>query len=102
MDKSSFLKVIEIVVALRFKCMGSYPADKIPQLTKHFFAIQFSPSNDRGENWIMVARIDKNCYSADSLGRRRSTYSFLTKKYPRLVQLFKFLFLQKQKKHLRN
>ena len=66
--------------------MGSYPSDEVPQLTKYSFAIVNSaPSNDRGEHWIMMARLDKTYYFADSLGRKRTAYSFLTKKYRRMV-----------------
>ena len=33
----------------------------------------------------MIARLDKISYFADSLGRKRSTYSFLSKKYRRMI-----------------
>ena len=33
----------------------------------------------------MIARLDKSYYFADSLGRKRSTYPFLTKKLRRMV-----------------
>ena len=57
--------------------MGSYLSDTVPHLTKHSFAIFTSvPSNDRGEDWITIARLDKNYYFADSLGKKRSTYLF--------------------------
>ena len=80
MDNFSLLQIIERIPELRFKYMGSYPSDKVPQLTKYSFAIVNSaPSNDRGEHWIMMARLDKTYYFADSLGRKRTTYSFLTK-----------------------
>ena len=66
--------------------MGSYPSDTVPQLTKYSFAIiNSAPSNDRGEHWIMIARLNKSYYFADSLGRKRSTYPFLTKKFRRMV-----------------
>ena len=66
--------------------MGSYPSDKVPQLTKYSFAIVNSaPSIDRGEHWIMMARLDKTYYFVNSLGRKRTIYSFLTKKYRRMV-----------------
>ena len=43
--------------------MGSYPSDTIPQLTEYSFAIINSAlSNDRGEHWIMIARLDKSYY----------------------------------------
>ena len=66
--------------------MGSYSSDKVPQLTKYSFAIVNSaPSNDRGEHWITIARLDKTYYFADSLGRKTTVFSFLTKKYRQMV-----------------
>ena len=86
MDNFLLLQIIERIPELRFKHMGFYPSDKVPQLTKYSFAIVNSaPSNDRGEHWIMMARLDKTYYFADSLGRKRTTYFFLTKKYRRMV-----------------
>ena len=86
MDNFSLLQIIERIPELRFKYMGSYPSDKVPQLTKYSFAIVNSaPSNDRGEHWIMMARLDKTYYISDSLDRKRTAYSFLTKKYRRMV-----------------
>ena len=86
MDYFSLLQVIERIPELRFKYMGSYPSDKVPRLTKYSFAIVNSaPNNDRGEHWIMIARLDKTYYFADSLGQKRTTYSFLTKNYGRMV-----------------
>ena len=79
MDSFSLMQIIERIRELRFKYMGSYPCDKVPQLTKS------APSNDRGELWIMVAQSDKTYYFADFLGQKRSFYSSLTKKYWRMV-----------------
>ena len=80
MDKFLLLQIIERIPELKFKYMGLYPSDKVPQLTKYSFAITNSaPSTGRGEHWIMIARLDKNYYIADSLGRKRSFYPFLTK-----------------------
>ena len=85
MDTFSLLQSIERIPELRFKYMGSYPSDEVPQLTKYSFAIVNSaPSNDRGEHWILIARLDKTFYFAETLGRKRTACSFLTKKY-RLV-----------------
>ena len=86
MDSFSILQIIERTPELRLRYMGSYPSDTVLQQTKHSFAIiNATPSNDRGENWIMIDRLEKNYYFADSLGRKRSTYTFLTKKYRRMV-----------------
>ena len=66
--------------------MGSYPSDKVPQLTKYSFAIiNSASSNDRGEHWIMIARLNKTYYFADSLVRKRTAYSFLTKKSKKVL-----------------
>ena len=86
MDNFSLLQINERMPELRLKYMGSYPSDKVPQLTKYSIAIVNStPSNDRGEHWIMIARLDKTYYFADSLGQKKRFYSFLTKKYQRIV-----------------
>ena len=40
--------------------MGAYASDAVPQLTNYSFAIIISaPSNDRGEHWNMVPRLEK-------------------------------------------
>ena len=81
MDNFPLLQIIERVPELSFKYMGSYPSDTVPQLTKYSFAIiNSAQSNDRGEHWIIIARLDKSYYFADSLERKRSTHPFLTKK----------------------
>ena len=86
MDNFTLLQINERIPELRFKYMGSYPSDTVPQLTNYSFAIiNSAPSNDRGEEWIMIARLDKSYYFADSLGRKRSSYPFLTKKFRRMV-----------------
>ena len=60
MDNCSLLQIIERVPELRFKYLGSYPSDKVPQLTKYSFAIVNSaPSNNRGEHWITIALLGK-------------------------------------------
>ena len=86
MDNFSLLQIFERIQELTFKYVVSYPSDTVPQLTKYSFAIiNPAPSNDRGEHRVMIARLDKSYYFADSLGRKRSTYTFLTKKFPRMV-----------------
>ena len=77
MDNFSLLQIIERIPELRLKYMESYASDAVPQLTKYSSAIiNSAPSNDRGEHWIMIARLDKSYYFADSLGRKRSNALF--------------------------
>ena len=74
-------KIIERIPELRFKYSGSYPSDKVPQQTKYSFAMMNSAqSTDGGEHWIMIARLNKNYFFADSLEQKRTTKSFVTKK----------------------
>ena len=88
MDNFSLLKIIERILELSFKYMGSYPSDKVPQLIKFCFAIVNSaPSKDRGEQLIMMARLNKTYYFADYSSRKRTTYSFLPKTYRRMIQM---------------
>ena len=57
--------------------MGSYPYDKVPQLTNYSFAIINSiPSDNRGNLWITIARLDKTYYFADSLGKKNQIIPF--------------------------
>ena len=77
----SLLQFFERILEFRFKYMGSYPSDKVPQLTKYSFAIVNSaPSNDRGEHWIMIAQLDKTYYFADSLGPKKNSLFLSNKK----------------------
>ena len=49
MDNFSLLQIIERNPELKFKYMGSYFSDTLPQLTKYSFAIfNLAPSNDSG------------------------------------------------------
>ena len=87
-ESFSHLQIFEKIPELRFKYMGSYPSDKVPELTIYSFTvINSAPSNDRRENSILIARLDKSYYFEDSLARDRSIYPFLTKKYRRMLLL---------------
>ena len=74
MDSFSLVQVIEKNPELKFKYMGSYPSDKVSQLTKYSVAtINTAPINNSGEHWITKARIEKkNLYFADSSGRKKN------------------------------
>lgn len=84
MDNISLSQIIERIPILKYRYIGNYPADNVPNLPKYTFAIiNTAPSSSSGEHWIMIARLNKTYYFADSLGRRR--YKFLNKKYQRMV-----------------
>ena len=68
MDNTSLRDIIEHIPELKFWYIGSFPADFVPNLPKLTFAIiKTSPSSEVGEHWIMVGRLDRNYYYADSL-----------------------------------
>ena len=60
MDNFLLPLIIERIPELRFKYMGSYSSDTVPQLTKDSFAIiNSASSHDRGELWITESQLDK-------------------------------------------
>ena len=86
MDKISSAQIINRIPELKYKYIGSFPSNAVPNLPKYSFAIVNSaPSHSVGEHWIMIARLHDNYFYADSLGRPYSSYSFLNSKYTRMV-----------------
>ena len=53
LDNFSLLQIIETNPELRFKYMGSYPSDTVPQLTKYSFAIINSAQAMIEENTVL-------------------------------------------------
>ena len=53
LDNFSLLQTIERNPELRFKYMGSYPSDTVPQLTKYSFAIINSAQAMIEENTVL-------------------------------------------------
>ena len=66
MDNFLLLQIIEGIPELKFKYMGSYTSDTVPQLKKNTLLQILTQPQDRGENWIMIARLYKSYYFADS------------------------------------
>ena len=70
MDNTSIHDIIERIPELKFWYIGSFPADFVPNLPKFVFAIfNTSPNSEVGEHWIMIGRLNRNYYYADSLAR---------------------------------
>ena len=54
-------QIIESIPELKFKNIGSFPADFIPNLPKFSFAIINTASRKEvGEHWILIARLNRN------------------------------------------
>ena len=82
MDSFSLVQVIEKNPELKFKYMGSYPSDKVSQLTKYSVAtINTAPINNSGEHWITKARIEKKTYILPILQVEKKIGYFPTKDF---------------------
>ena len=82
MDNTSLRDIFERIPELKFRYIRSFPADFVPKLPKFTFAIiNTSPSSEVREHWIIIDRLNRNYYYADSLARLVTHYKFLNKKY---------------------
>ena len=87
MDNTSLRQIIERIPELKYRYIGSFPADCVARLPTFSFAIiNTSPSSEAGEHWTMIARLNRTYYYADSLARPITNYKFLNKKYQKLMQ----------------
>ena len=85
MDNQSLQQNFERIPELKFKYIVSFPADFIPNLPKFSFAIINTASSRKvGEHWILIARINRNYYYADSLARSITHYKFIGKSTKKL------------------
>ena len=87
MDNTSLRQIIEFIPELKFRYIGSFPADCIPSLPIFSFAIiKSSPSSEAGEQWIMLAWLNRTYYYADFLDRQITQYNFLNKNCQKMIQ----------------
>ena len=79
-DNFALQQIISRIFPLKFRYLGSFPADHVPTLDNDTFAIiNTQPSNMQGEHWIKIANSRHELYFADSLGRKG--YSFLNNQH---------------------
>ena len=84
MDNQSLQEIIERISELKFNYIGSFPADFIPNLPKFCFAIiNTASTKEVGEHWILIVRLNRSYYYADSLARSITHHKFLGKKVPK-------------------
>ena len=82
MDNFALQQIINRILLLKFRYLGSFPSDYIPTLDNDTFAIiNTQPSNMQGEHWIMIAKVRHEFYFADSLGCKG--YSFFNNQHYR-------------------
>ena len=85
MDNTSLKQVVNRVHLLKYRYMGSFPSDFVPNLPNDTFAIiNTHPSNTSGENWIMIAKFHHELYFGDSLGLSINNYPFLKQNYSQM------------------
>ena len=76
MDNFALQQTINRILLLKFRYLGSFPSDYLPNLHIDTFAIiNTQPSKMQGEHWIMIAVFRHEFYFAASLGCEG--YSFL-------------------------
>ena len=79
-------QIINLILLLKFRCLGSFLSYYLPTLDNDTFAIiSTQPSNMQGEHWIMFANFRQDLYFADSLGCKR--YRFLNNKHQHYKQV---------------
>ena len=87
MDNTSLKQIVNRIPLLKYRYMGSFPSDFVPNLPNVMFAIiNLQPSNKPGEHWIMIAKFHHELYFADSLGLSVINYPFLKQNYRQKVR----------------
>ena len=82
MDNTSLKQIDNRLPLHKYRYMGSFPSDFVPNLPNDKFEIiNTQPSNTPGENWIMIAKFRHELYFADSFGLSINNYLFLKQNY---------------------
>ena len=79
MDNKSLRDIIQRISSLKYKYLGSFPANMMPlQLPINtFLIVNTEPSGEKGLHWVMFANKSGKIYYADSLGLPLSRYKFI-------------------------
>ena len=57
MDDIALRQIIDLIPLLKYRYLGSFPADRVPNLPNDTFAIvNTEPSYMSGEHWVMIAK----------------------------------------------
>ena len=84
MDSFALQQIINCILPLKFRYLGSFRSHYVATLDNDTFAIiNTQPSIMQGEHWIMIANFRHELYFADSLGR--IGYSFLKQHYKQMM-----------------
>ena len=87
MDNNSLKQIVNRILLLKYRYMGSFPSDFVSNLPNDTFAIfNTQPSNTPGEHWIMIAKFHHELVFADSLGLSINNYPFLKQNNSQMVR----------------
>ena len=87
MDNTSLKQMFNRIPLLKYRYIGSFPSDFVPNLPNDTFAlINTQPSNTPGEHWIMIAKFHNDLYFADSLGLSINNWPFLKQNYSQMIR----------------
>ena len=81
MDNQQLLHVVNRFPHLKFKYLGSFPADLRPKNlpTNTFCIINTDPSTQPGSHWILLANKNGKLFYGDSMGEVLEKYGIKTK-----------------------
>ena len=86
-DNTSPRQIVNRILLLKYRYIGSFPSDFVPNLPNYTFAIiNTQPSNTPGEHWIMIGKIHHKLNFADSFGLSINNYPFLKQNYSQMVR----------------
>ena len=86
-DNTSLKQIVNRILLLKYRYIGSYPSDFFPNLSNDTFAIiNTQASNTSGKHWILIAKFHHELYFADSLGVSINNYPFLQQNYSLMVR----------------
>ncbi len=88
MDSKGLQDIINRIPLLKYKYIGSVPADNIPRLQKNTFAIVNTDlSFEEGTHWILIANKNGKFYYADSMGQPLEVYENIKLPYKNIQRL---------------
>ena len=78
MDNTSLKQIVTRIPLLKYRYMGSFTSDFVPNLPNDTFAItNTQPSSTPGEHWITIANFHHEVYFTDSPGLSINKNPFL-------------------------
>ena len=87
MDNTSLNQIVNRILLLKYRYVGSFPSDVVPNLPNDTFVIiNTQPSKTPGEPWRMMAKFHHELYFADSLGLSINNYPFPKRNYSQIVR----------------